>query len=84
MLDVVEDSLLPRLTAVVHQTAHQHSLRGPISETVALVDAGFSSMAMVDLMLALEVEFDIAIPQGEMTPENFRSIVSLSSLIGRL
>ena len=29
---------------------------------------------MVNLMLAVEVEFDIAIPQSEITPENFESL----------
>ena len=29
---------------------------------------------MVNLMLAVELEFDIAIPQADITPENFQSL----------
>jgi acyl carrier protein len=32
-------------------------------------------------MLAVELEFDIAIPQSEITPENFRSLSSIQALV---
>jgi acyl carrier protein len=35
-------------------------------------------------MLAVEVEFDIAIPQTEITPENFHSVESMQTLTERL
>jgi acyl carrier protein len=38
---------------------------------------------MVNLMLAVEVEFDIAIPQTEITPENFHSVDSIRLLVNR-
>ena len=43
-----------------------------------------TSMAMVDLMLAIEAEFDKTIPQRELTPGNFQSIASLEALVARL
>ena len=39
---------------------------------------------MVTLMLSIEVEFDLSIPQSEITPENFRSISSIGALVARL
>jgi acyl carrier protein len=39
---------------------------------------------MVSLMLAIEREFDIAIPQADITPENFHSLGSMAALVGRL
>ena len=33
---------------------------------------------------AAEVEFDISIPQNEITPDNFRSVASIEALIARL
>ena len=39
---------------------------------------------MVNLMLAVEAEFDLEIPQAEMTPENFRSIETIETLVGAL
>jgi acyl carrier protein len=37
---------------------------------------------MVNLMLAVEVEFDIAIAQSDITPENFHSLASIEALVG--
>ena len=39
---------------------------------------------MVNLMLAVEAEFDLEIPQEEMTPENFRSIETIERLVEAL
>lgn len=49
-----------------------------------LSELGVSSIKMVNLMLALEVEFDLTIPQGEISPENFASIESVERLILKL
>jgi acyl carrier protein len=38
-------------------------------------------MDMVNLMLAIEAEFDFAIPQSEITPENFQSVGTLEKMI---
>ncbi len=35
-------------------------------------------------MLGVEAEFDIEIPQSDMTPDNFRSIVAIERLVGSL
>jgi acyl carrier protein len=48
-----------------------------------LSDLGISSLKMVNLMLAVEVEFDIAIPQADITPENFHSLQSIEALVKR-
>ena len=46
-----------------------------------LRDAGLTSLDMVNLMLAVEAEFDIEIPQSAMTPENFDTISAIESLV---
>jgi acyl carrier protein len=38
-------------------------------------------MDMVNLMLAIEAEFDFTIPQSDITPENFQSVASLNRLV---
>ena len=48
-----------------------------------LVDVGLTSMDMVNLMLAVEAEFDFTIPQDEITPENFQSVKTLEPMIVR-
>jgi len=49
-----------------------------------LSDLGLTSLKMVNLMLAVEVEFDIAIPPSEITPENFHTVASMEALVGRI
>ena len=49
-----------------------------------LNELGLSSMKMINLMLAIEVEFDVAIPQADITPDNFDSIASVEALVVRL
>ena len=73
-----------RVSEVVARIAAQHDVRGEIAPADALVDRGMTSMAMVDLMLAIEAAFDVTIPQRELTPANFQSIDSLTRLVARL
>jgi acyl carrier protein len=49
-----------------------------------LSELGMSSIKMVNLMLAVEGEFDLSIPQQEITPDNFRSVTSIEALLERL
>ena len=49
-----------------------------------LVDIGLSSIDLVNLMLAVEAEFNLTIPQSELTVENFRSVSTIIKLVDRL
>ncbi len=49
-----------------------------------LNELGMSSMKMINLMLAIEVEFDVSIPQSDITPDNFQSIASVEALVEKL
>jgi acyl carrier protein len=49
-----------------------------------LSDLGISSLKMVNLMLAVELEFDVAIPQSDITPENFHSVAAMQALVVRI
>lgn len=55
----------------------------PVPFDAQLSELGISSLKMVNLMLAVEMEFDIAIPQQEITPENFHSLASIEALVLR-
>ena len=46
-----------------------------------LRDAGLTSLDMVNLMLAVEGEFDVEFPQSAMTPDNFDTITAIEALI---
>jgi acyl carrier protein len=59
-------------------------MSGNIDPDADLHAAGLTSMAMVRLMLAVEAAFDISIPDAELSPENFRSVRALETLVERL
>ncbi len=78
-------SVQERLFGLVDQVRGSGTpVAGPASAYVRLSDLGVSSLAMVNLMLALELEFDITIPPHEITPENFHSVSSIASMLDRL
>jgi len=53
----------------------------PTDATQDLTDLGVTSLEMVNLMLAVEDEFGIEIPQRAMTPANFKSIAAIERLV---
>ena len=81
----MEDGLRDRLIGLLSQLLGAAArLPEPFPLDLQLSDLGLSSLKMVNLMLAIEREFDIAIPQGEITPENFHSLGAMAALLGRL
>ncbi len=73
-----------RLIGLVEQILDTETTARPIPVDSSLSDLGMSSIKMVDLMLAVEAEFDITIPEAEITPENFFSIASIQALVAEL
>ena len=71
-----------RLIALVKQVSGSAAVfPSPFPVQTQLSDLGVTSLKMVNLMLAVEVEFDIAIPQSDITPENFQSLGSIQALV---
>ena len=74
-----------QLIALVKQTLGANSvLPHPFPADQKLSDLGISSLKMVNLMLAVEIEFDIAIPLSDITPENFHSVAAIETLVVRI
>jgi acyl carrier protein len=55
-----------------------------LSEESDLYDAGLTSLATVSLMLALEDEFDIEIPDNMLSRKTFESIASIIEVVEEL
>jgi acyl carrier protein len=70
-----------RLLALVKSILKQNAITADVEPNTLLVDVGLTSMDMVNLMLGVEAEFDFTIPQPEITPENFQSVETLTSLV---
>jgi acyl carrier protein len=73
-----------RLVEMVSDILAKNSIARPISIDEQLSAAGLSSLDMVNLMIAVEAEFNIMIPGSEITPANFRSISTIEALILRI
>jgi acyl carrier protein len=70
-----------RILALVKAILEQNSIAVEVQPESRLVDIGLTSMDMVNLMLGVEAEFDLTIPQSEITPENFQSVNALEAMI---
>jgi acyl carrier protein len=73
-----------RVAVLVGQILGRADDAAPLPVNARLNELGMSSMKMINLMLAIEFEFDLAIPQVEITPDNFESIASVQALLVRL
>ena len=84
-MDTRADEVCGRLIALVKQVSGSAAVfPAPFPVETQLSELGISSLKMVNLMLAVELEFDIAIPQSDITPENFQSVNSIRSLVEKM
>ena len=77
-------ALRGRLLALIERALERPGAGPTLPPESSLSELGVSSLKMVSLMLSIEVEFDLSIPQSEITPQNFRSIRSIEALVSRL
>lgn len=80
-MQAFDTDLRNRIIKLVKGILAQNSLSADITPQAKLVDAGLTSMDMVNLMLGVEAEFDFTIPQSEITPENFQSVETLERMV---
>ena len=84
-MDTRPDEVCDRLIGLVKQVSGSAAVfPEPFPVDRQLSELGISSLKMVNLMLAVELEFDIAIPQSDITPENFQSVSSIQALVDRM
>ncbi|MGJ4946042.1 phosphopantetheine-binding protein [Bradyrhizobium sp. HKCCYLS1011] len=80
-MQALETNIRSRIETLVREILVQNSVSVELSPEALLVDVGLTSMDMVNLMLAVEAEFDFTIPQELITPENFQSVATLERLV---
>jgi acyl carrier protein len=81
MMHTSSANVRDRILALVKTILEQNSIASEVRPDSRLVDIGLTSMDMVNLMLGVEAEFDLTIPQSEITPENFQSVSALEAMI---
>ena len=84
MLDRTAETTRSRIAALVDSILDRNPGYERVADEARLVDAGMTSMDMVNLMLAVEADFDIMIPAADITPGNFRSIASIEAMVERV
>jgi len=84
-VDLRPEEVCDRLIGLVKQVSGSAAVfPHPFPLDTQLSELGVTSLKMVNLMLAVELEFDIAIPQPDITPENFQSVRAIQSLVERM
>jgi acyl carrier protein len=72
------------VTEVVRRMLAERSITGTVTVDADLREIGLTSLDMVDLVLSVECEFDLHIPEAQITPANFRSISAIDALVNAL
>jgi acyl carrier protein len=84
MSDSNARSVESRIAAIVQRLLAQHSIDHVAGVDEDLRQAGLSSLDMVTLVLSVEDEFDLMVPEASIMPANFRSIATIALLIATL
>ena len=75
---------MERVARLVAELLARRSIHRPVGRDDSLSECGLSSLDIVNLMLGIEGEFAIKIPDRDMTPANFRSIAQIERLVSAL
>jgi acyl carrier protein len=78
------DELAERIAQLVRRAIGTQAAAESIGRDDDLRASGLSSLGLVNLMLAVEEEFELKVPERDMTPANFRSIARIIDLIRAL
>ena len=81
---VADDTATDRIARLVTRAVFKQSVTKHIGHDDDLRSSGLSSLGLVTLMLSVEAEFGLKIPERDMTPANFRSIARIAELVRAL
>ena len=70
-----------KIAKVVHRLLMDHSIDRTFYAHDDLREVGLTSLDMASLVLSVEAEFDVMIPERQITPANFRSVSTITSLV---
>ena len=84
MLDPAAPTARQRIAELVRQLLAKRAIDRTVGDDDELGDNGLSSLDIVNLMLAVESEFDLSIPERDMRPANFRTIARIEALVASL
>jgi acyl carrier protein len=84
VLDFDASNTKHRVAELVRRILAKRGIERAVGDDDDLSESGLSSLELVNLMLAVESEFDLTIPERDMRPANFRSIARIEALVATL
>jgi acyl carrier protein len=84
MMDIPNRTAQQRIETIVRTFVKSVSADRVIAPDENLVELGLTSMDMVNLLLAVEAEFDVTVPGTNLNPAHFRSIMGIERLVMEL
>lgn len=84
MLERTHAATAESVTALVRPFFAKRGVSRLVGRDESLTESGLTSLDIVNLMLAIEAEFDVKIPDADMTPANFRTMARIAALIEKL
>lgn len=84
MLDSAAPNARCRVAELVRRLLAKRGIERAVADDDDLSESGLSSLDIVNLMLAVESEFDLKIPERDMRPANFRSVARIEALVASL
>jgi acyl carrier protein len=84
VLDPTASTTRQRVAELVRQLFAKRAIERAVGDDDDLGECGLSSLDVVNLMLAVESEFDLKIPERDMRPANFRTIARIEALVASL
>jgi len=70
-----------RVTEVVRRLLADRAIERSFTAEDDLREVGLTSLDMVNLVLSVESELAVRIPESDITPTNFRSVSSIEALV---
>jgi acyl carrier protein len=84
MMDIHDRTAQQRIETIVRTLVKSVASDRAIAPDENLVELGLTSMDMVNLLLAVEAEFDLTVPGTNLNPAHFRSITGIERLVTEL
>ncbi len=83
-MDILNRTVQQRIETIVRAFVKAVPAERVIAPDENLVELGLTSMDMVNLLLAVEAEFDVTVPGTNLNPAHFRSILGIERLVMEL
>ncbi len=80
----MQGSTREQITEVVRRMLADRGITRSFGPQDDLREVGLTSLDMVNLVLAIESVLAVAIPEGEITPANFRAVATIETLVAGL